>query len=114
MQLALVLAAHVVLDGVAVNNISAALLPQSAGSTKEEKDKGKKGKKGKGKEEPVRKLAAQKQHQKARNVETAGKKAEQGGGEEEEEEKRQPGEEGGAAEQEDKVMKGFSMCMYNI
>lgn len=40
-------------------------------------------------------------------METAGKKAEQGAGEEEE--KRQPGEEGGAAEQEDKVMKGFSM-----
>ncbi|KAL3968799.1 myocardial zonula adherens protein [Sarotherodon galilaeus] len=74
----------------------------SAGSTKEEKDKGKKGKKGKGKEEPVRKPATQKQHQRARNVDTAGKKAEQGGGEEEEEEKRQPGEEGGAAEQEDK------------
>lgn len=44
-------------------------------------------------------------------METAGKKAEQGAGEEEE--KKQPGEEGGAAEQEDKVMKGFSMCMYN-
>ncbi|XP_030574071.1 ribosome quality control complex subunit NEMF [Archocentrus centrarchus] len=69
----------------------------SAGSTKEEKDKGKKGKKGKGKEEPVRKPAAQKQHQKTRNVETAVKKAE-----EEEGEKRQPGEEGGTAEQEDK------------
>lgn len=69
----------------------------SAGSTKEEKDKGKKGKKGKGKEEPVRKPAAQKQHEKTRNVETAVKKAEEVEGE-----KRQPGEEGGAAEQEDK------------
>lgn len=66
----------------------------SAGSTKEEKDKGKKGK---GKEEPVRKPAAQKQHEKTRNVETAVKKAEEVEGE-----KRQPGEEGGAAEQEDK------------
>lgn len=87
-----------------INNILAALLPQSAGSTKEEKEKGKKGKKGKGKEEPFRKPAAQKQQQKTRNVETAVKKAEQrGGGGEEGEEKRPPGEEGGAAEQEDKV-----------
>uniref|UniRef100_A0A8C4GK25 Ribosome quality control complex subunit NEMF n=1 Tax=Dicentrarchus labrax TaxID=13489 RepID=A0A8C4GK25_DICLA len=43
---------------------------QSAGSTKEEKDKGKKGKKGKGKDEPIRKPASQKPPQKPRNVET--------------------------------------------
>lgn len=77
-------------------------LLQSAGPTKEEKDKGKKGKKGKGKDEPVRKPPLQKQPQKPRNMETAAKKPERTGGEEGEEQ-RQPGEEGGAAEPEDKV-----------
>uniref|UniRef100_A0A8D0D3Q2 Ribosome quality control complex subunit NEMF n=1 Tax=Sander lucioperca TaxID=283035 RepID=A0A8D0D3Q2_SANLU len=43
----------------------------SAGSTKEEKDKGKKGKKGKGRDEPIRKAAPQKQPPKPRNVEAA-------------------------------------------
>ncbi|XP_070834821.1 ribosome quality control complex subunit NEMF [Chaetodon trifascialis] len=69
----------------------------SAGSAKDDKDKGKKGKKGKGKDEPVRKPAAQKPPQKPRQAETAAKT---GGGDDPEE--RQPGEEGGPAEQEEK------------
>lgn len=73
----------------------------SAGSAKEETDKGKKGKKGKGKDEPVRKPAPQKQPPKPRNVEAAAKKPEQTGGAEGDE-GRQPGEEGGPADQEDK------------
>ncbi|XP_059209037.1 ribosome quality control complex subunit NEMF-like [Centropristis striata] len=73
----------------------------SAGSAKEEKDKGKKGKKGKGKDEPVRKPAPQKQPPKPRNAEAAAKKPAQTGGEEGEEEKL-PGGEGAPAEQEDK------------
>ncbi|XP_042372627.1 nuclear export mediator factor Nemf, partial [Plectropomus leopardus] len=71
----------------------------SAGSAKEEKDKGKKGKKGKGKDEPVKKPAPQKQPPKTRNAEAAVKKPEQTGGEEGDEER---GEAGGPAGQEDK------------
>uniref|UniRef100_A0A671V689 Ribosome quality control complex subunit NEMF n=1 Tax=Sparus aurata TaxID=8175 RepID=A0A671V689_SPAAU len=69
-----------------------AKLSVSAGTTKEEKDKGKKGKKGKGKDEPARKPAPQKPPQKPRKVETAAKKPEQTGGAEDTEE-RPPGEE---------------------
>lgn len=87
---------HTVLETHYINNSIIAFLLQSAGSTKEEKDKGKKGKKGKGKEEPVKKPASQKPH----NVETAAKKPEQMGGGEDTQER---GEEGGAAEQEEKV-----------
>ncbi|XP_078133159.1 ribosome quality control complex subunit NEMF [Sander vitreus] len=66
----------------------------SAGSTKEEKDKGKKGKKGKGRDEPIRKAAPQKQPPKPRNVEAAVT----GGGEGDEE--KPPGEEAGPAEED--------------
>ncbi|XP_034713378.1 nuclear export mediator factor NEMF-like [Etheostoma cragini] len=66
----------------------------SAGSTKEEKDKGKKGKKGKGRDEPIRKAAPQKQPPKPRNVEAAVT----GGGEGDEE--KPPGEETGLAEED--------------
>ncbi|XP_068436345.1 ribosome quality control complex subunit NEMF [Clinocottus analis] len=74
----------------------------SAGSAKEEKDKGKKGKKGKGKgkDEPARKPAPQKQPQKPRIEEIAAQKPEQAVAVEGDEE-RPPGE-GGPAEQEDK------------
>ncbi|KAM6969497.1 ribosome quality control complex subunit NEMF [Tautogolabrus adspersus] len=74
----------------------------SAGSTKDEKEKGKKGKKGKGKDEPIRKPAPQKQPQKPRPVETALKKAEATGEGEVMNEEKLPGEEGETAEQEDK------------
>lgn len=94
---------YTVLETDTINNsITRLSLLQSAGTTKEEKDKGKKGKKGKGKDEPVRKPAPQKPPQKPRNVEAAAKKTEQTGGGEDGGE-RQPGEEGGPAEQEEKV-----------
>lgn len=72
----------------------------SAGSAKDEK--GKKGKKGKGKEEPARKPASQKQQQKPGHVVTAEKKPGQTGDGEEEEKERPAGDEGGPGEQEDK------------
>ncbi|XP_024116839.1 nuclear export mediator factor Nemf [Oryzias melastigma] len=73
----------------------------SAGSVKDEKDKGKKAKKGKGKEDPIKKPAPQKQQQKPRSSGSAVKKPEETGGVEELEVKA-PGEDGAAGDQEDK------------
>lgn len=90
------------MKGVALNTDSIISPLQSAGSVKDEKDKGKKAKKGKGKEDPIKKPAPQKQQQKPRSSGSAVKKPEETGGVEELEVKA-PGEDGAAGDQEDKV-----------
>lgn len=101
MQLLAVRMNKIVAPALRRNNRWTSFFLQSAGPTKDEKEKGKKGKKGKGKEEPTRKPSLPlKPAPKPRQAEAATKNPEEMGGKEETEQK---GEEGGTAEQEEKV-----------